>query len=73
MYLHVLTGWKDRVKLHDVNVLTLRHGHMTNGRRSAPVPQMTCVGGSAGCSAFVPKVVQCHNRGSDGYDAQVNN
>merc|ERR1712210_415487 len=28
------------------------------------------VGGSAGCSAFVPTVVQCYNRGTDGQDIQ---
>ena len=33
--------------------------------------QMKCVGGTAGCHAFQPKVVQCINRGSDGYDVQV--
>ena len=43
---------------------------MTNGRRSSPVPQLKCVGGTAGCHAFQPKVVQCINRGSDGYDVQ---
>jgi len=45
---------------------------MTNSRRTHPVPQLQCVGGSAGCSAFTPRVVQCYNRGSDGYDVQVN-
>ena len=29
-----------------------------------------CRGGSAGCSAFVPDVVQCYNRGSDGLEIQ---
>ena len=43
---------------------------MTNGRRSSPVPQLKCVGGSAGPSATQPKIVQCYNRGSDGYDVQ---
>ena len=43
---------------------------MTNGRRSSPVPQLKCVGGTAGCHAFQPQVVQCINRGSDGYDVQ---
>ena len=33
--------------------------------------QMRCVGGTAGCHAFQPRVVQCINRGSDGYDVQV--
>ncbi len=43
---------------------------MTNGRRSSAVPQLKCVGGTAGYSAPQPKVVQCINRGSDGYDVQ---
>ena len=56
--------------LSDVKSITLERGKMTNGRRSSPVPQLSCVGGSAGCHAFQPAVVQCLNRGSDGYDAQ---
>ncbi|XP_071800094.1 store-operated calcium entry-associated regulatory factor-like [Asterias amurensis] len=63
-------GGKDKVILNDVKVLTLRADHMTTGRRSSPVPQLKCIGGSAGCSAFKPQVVQCHNQGSDGYDIQ---
>lgn len=59
-----------KVKLKDVNTLTLYQGKMTNGRRSAPVPQLSCHGGTAGCHAFVPDVVQCYNRGSDGLDVQ---
>lgn len=43
---------------------------MTAGRRSSPVPQLTCVGGTAGCRVGQPKVVQCYNRGWDGYDVQ---
>jgi len=56
--------------LTDVQVLTLYHGYMTTSRRSSPVPQLKCVGGTAGCTAFVPKVVQCYNRGSDGTSIQ---
>ena len=33
--------------------------------------QLKCVGGNAGCSSFVPQVVQCYNRGTDGFDVQV--
>ena len=36
-----------KVLLRDVQVLTLRQGQMTTGRRSSPVPQLNCVGGSA--------------------------
>ena len=44
---------------------------MTTGRRSSPVPQLSCVGGTAGCSGAVqPRTVQCVNRGSDGKDVQ---
>lgn len=62
-------GGSDRIRLEDVKVLTLYNGKMTNGRRSAPVPQLKCVGGSA-AGAFVPQVVQCMNQGSDGFDVQ---
>ncbi|KAL9950927.1 hypothetical protein ACROYT_G043500 [Oculina patagonica] len=65
-------GWgsSDKIRLTDVNVVTLHQGRMTNSRRTHPVPQLKCVGGSAGCSAFNPSAVQCYNRGSDGYDVQ---
>ena len=60
-----------KVKLKDVQVLTLKDGKMTTGRRSSPVPQLHCVGGSAK-GVFKPQVVQCVNRGWDGQDVQVN-
>lgn len=59
------------VPLRDVQVLTLYKGRHTTARRSSPVPQLQCVGGSAGCQAFVPEVVQCQNKGWDGVDVQV--
>lgn len=46
----------DSVRLSDIQVLTLYHGKMTAGRRSSPVQQLKCVGGTAGCKAFTPKV-----------------
>ncbi|XP_033103550.1 store-operated calcium entry-associated regulatory factor-like [Anneissia japonica] len=67
---NALFGNKERVRLQDVSVLTLKDGYMTTGRRSSPVKQLQCIGGTAGCSAFRPQVVQCYNRGSDGYDVQ---
>jgi len=33
--------------------------------------QLMCMGGTAGCSAFVPQVVQCYSRGTDGSEVQV--
>ncbi|NWI16558.1 SARAF factor, partial [Crypturellus soui] len=38
-------------------------------RRAAPVPQLQCSGGAAGCAA-APAVAQCYNRGADGRDVQ---
>eukprot|EP00730_Choanoeca_flexa_P009238 TRINITY_DN12615_c2_g1_i4.p1 TRINITY_DN12615_c2_g1~~TRINITY_DN12615_c2_g1_i4.p1 ORF type:complete len:311 (+),score=46.26 TRINITY_DN12615_c2_g1_i4:130-1062(+) len=58
-----------RVRLSDVKVLTLHSGRQTTGRRSAPVAQLKCTGGSAGCSQ-APANVQCINQGSDGIDVQ---
>ncbi|KAM9331407.1 store-operated calcium entry-associated regulatory factor [Gastrophryne carolinensis] len=65
-------GWSqhDRVLLREVQAITLYSDRYTNGRRSSPIPQLKCVGGSAGCSAMIPQVVQCHNRGWDGIDVQ---
>lgn len=60
---------KDRIKLKDVTTLTLYHGQWTTGRRTRPVPQLQCIGGTAMCK-FLPKTVQCYNRGSDGVDVQ---
>lgn len=34
------------------------------------MPQLQCTGGSAGCAASTPEVVQCYNKGWDGYDVQ---
>ncbi|XP_053797674.1 store-operated calcium entry-associated regulatory factor [Vidua chalybeata] len=64
-------GWDrpGKVLLRDVQALTLHRGQYTTSRRTASVPQLQCTGGSAGCS-HVPEVVQCYNKGWDGYDVQ---
>lgn len=67
----LLNIYADAVLLQNVQTLTLYRGRYTTARRSSPVPQLKCVGGSAGCHAFVPEVVQCQNRGWDGVDVQV--
>ncbi|KAM8940542.1 store-operated calcium entry-associated regulatory factor [Pelodytes ibericus] len=61
---------QERVLLREIQAITLYANRYTNGRRAAPVPQLKCIGGSAGCNAVVPQVVQCHNRGWDGIDVQ---
>lgn len=66
-----INSWDDgSVLLRDVQALTLYKGRYTTARRSSPVPQLQCVGGSAGCQVYVPEVVQCRNQGWDGVDVQ---
>lgn len=62
-------SYPERILLNDVSTLTLYKERFTNARRSNPIPQLRCVGGTAGC-VFLPKVVQCYNRGTDGYSNQ---
>ena len=62
-------GKKDRIKLKDIQVLTLHHGQWTTGRRTRPVPQLQCIGGTAMCKTL-PQTIQCYNRGTDGVDIQ---
>lgn len=61
---------EDRVLLKEIQAITLHRNRHTNARRTSPIPQLQCTGGSAGCRAFVPEVVQCQNRGWDGIDIQ---
>eukprot|EP00808_Paulinella_micropora_P031649 g73358.t1 len=65
--IHVL-GQYNKVLLKDVTAITLQEGRMTAGRRSSPVQQLACVGGS--CSSFQPSSVVCMNIGFDGSDVQ---
>uniref|UniRef100_A0A914CRI5 Store-operated calcium entry-associated regulatory factor n=1 Tax=Acrobeloides nanus TaxID=290746 RepID=A0A914CRI5_9BILA len=58
-----------RALLRDVQTLTLYRGQYTTGRRSSPVPQLQCIGGTA-AGKYSPKSVQCYNRGFDGRDVQ---
>ncbi|XP_055061831.1 store-operated calcium entry-associated regulatory factor [Misgurnus anguillicaudatus] len=70
---HIINCWNDgtdAVLLRDVQVLTLYRGRYTTARRSSPVLQLQCIGGSAGCGSFVMDVVQCYNKGWDGIDVQ---
>ena len=64
---------RDRVKLSSIKTLTLSDGRMTSFRRTAPVPQLKCVGGD-GCKAgYRAETLQCRNMGgsySDPEDVQ---
>uniref|UniRef100_A0A4X2KUM5 Store-operated calcium entry-associated regulatory factor n=1 Tax=Vombatus ursinus TaxID=29139 RepID=A0A4X2KUM5_VOMUR len=56
--------------LHCADALTLHRDRFTTARRTAPIPQLQCLGGSAGCPAHIPEIVQCRNKGWDGFDVQ---
>lgn len=60
----------DKVLLREIQSITLYGDRYTNSRRSSPIPQLTCTGGTAGCSSYIPQVVQCQNKGWDGIDVQ---
>lgn len=53
------------VELNSIPQLVLRKGAMTTGRRTAPVPQLKCVEGSACGTSSEPNVVHCTNIGVD--------
>ena len=58
-----------KVLLKDVKTIILTEGKFTTGRRSSPVAQLQCMGGTAGCKEGTPKTVQCTQSGFDGNDA----
>ncbi|KAF2404619.1 hypothetical protein EJ06DRAFT_535767 [Trichodelitschia bisporula] len=54
----------NRVLLSNVKTLTLRKDATTAHRRVPPIPQLTCIGGSAR-GLYEPDVIRCTNAGSD--------
>lgn len=56
------------VLLSQVKTLTLRDGQQTSSRRVSPIPQMTCVGGSAK-GLYTIDVMRCKNAGAE-YDTE---
>lgn len=61
------SAWRDdAVRLTNIKALTLHKGEWTKARRTSPIRQLECVGGSAQHSAYQPEVVQCINMGDDG-------
>ena len=72
---HLLTFYlvsaSDKVRLTDIKTLSFHQGSYTAGRRSSPVPHLTCTSGSAcGQDHLQPTSAQCYNQGSDGFDVQ---
>eukprot|EP00736_Rhodelphis_marinus_P009230 Rmarinus@m.11702 len=61
----------DKIDMRDIQVLSLAEGQYTTGRRASPVPQMSCIGGSASNHyQYRPKSAQCYNKGWDGNSVQ---
>nr|KIR44270.1 hypothetical protein I312_06516 [Cryptococcus bacillisporus CA1280] len=57
-------GGAKKIPLGGIKTLTFYADKYTAGRRTAPIPQLTCQG--PGCKIFQPDVVQCTNMGDDG-------
>jgi len=68
MTICIVSAKRDRVRLKDVETLTLYSDRWTTSRRSAPVKQLSCVGGY--CNRATVQSAQCYNRGFDGNDVQ---
>jgi len=61
----------DAVLLENIRALTFYKGQKTTSRRTNPVQQLTCIGGSAKFEhQRHPEVVQCVNVGTNGLDTQ---
>lgn len=52
------------VAFKDIETLVLKRGHLTTGRRIAPIQQTKCVGGDAQ-GMYEPEVFMCKNIGLD--------
>lgn len=59
-----------RIKLKDIEVLTLYKDKLTASNRLGAIPQLKCVGSFSNCYHFSPNVVQCYNKGFDGIEVQ---
>ncbi len=58
----------ERVLLKDVQVLTLRSGAFTTGRRNSPIAQLSCQNCADDAARRVVDTIQCRNVGFDGRD-----
>lgn len=58
----------DKVLLRDVKSIVLNKGQYTQARRTSPISQLTCMGGSARSRSHEVGQVQCTNMGFDGND-----
>ena len=58
----------NRIRMADLQTLTLVAGAWTTARRVPAVPQLQCIGSN--CHLVHISSAQCYNRGFDGHDAQ---
>ena len=57
----------ESIRIQDIKSLTLYKGQVTTSRRTQPIPQLKCIGGTAYKDPYPgPDVVQCFNKGTDG-------
>lgn len=50
---------KDKVLFKDVKTLVFQRHKRTTAKRTHSMPQLSCVGGTAGCKLFTPNEVHC--------------
>lgn len=53
---------KDKILLKDVKTLVFERNKRTTSRRTHPIHQLSCVGGTAGCRLFTPNVSSSENQ-----------
>ncbi|ARF12171.1 protein of unknown function DUF1183 [Klosneuvirus KNV1] len=56
----------DAIHMKDIKVLTFQKGKFTTGRRSNPIQQLNCIGGTAQSKSYTVENVQCTNSGFNG-------
>lgn len=59
-----------KVLQSSIKTLTFYDGELTEGRRSIPVPQLSCSGNA--CRKFTPDVVQCTSMGDGEWKVSSN-
>jgi hypothetical protein len=62
---------QERVKLSELEVVSLTRDKFTTSRRSNAIEQLKCVGSYYKCNLYAPYYVQCYNRGYDAGDINV--
>ena len=58
LILSIIFSLEDKILLRKIEVITLRKGSYTTGRRSSLFPEIQC---NNGCESFFPNEIQCYN------------